>query len=145
MNAFYCSADQQLYYSNQLPQVIPSAAANKWTADIIMAHEYAHLLQGRTGISISAQALAQRSGDKATEYAYIRRLETQADCFAGMFIRSVSVSLGVQQDDLDGHRGDLRRHRGRHAERRSERRREPRAGPLPAVLGQPRHRHQRGG
>ena len=67
-----------------------------------MAHEYAHLLQGRTGISISAHALAQRSGDKATEYAYIRRLETQADCFAGMFIRSVSVSLGVQQDDLEG-------------------------------------------
>ena len=102
VNAFYCSADQQLYYSNQLPKVIPSAAGNKWTADIIMAHEYAHLLQGRTGISISTHALAQRSGDKATEYAYIRRLETQADCFSGMFIRSVSVSLGVQQDDLKG-------------------------------------------
>ena len=51
---------------------------------------------------ISTHALAQRSGDKATEFAYIRRLETQADCFSGMFIRSVSVSLGVQQDDLEG-------------------------------------------
>ena len=102
VNAFYCSADQQLYYSNQLPEVIPTAAENKWTADIIMAHEYAHLLQGRTGIAISTHALAQRSGDKATEYAYIRRLETQADCFSGMFIRAASASLGVQQDDLDG-------------------------------------------
>ena len=102
VNAFFCSADQQLYYSNQLPRTIPTVASNKWTADIIMAHEYAHLLQGRTGISISTHALAQRSGDKATEYAYVRRLETQADCFSGMFIRSASVSLGVQQDDLEG-------------------------------------------
>ena len=102
VNAFYCSADQQLYYSNLLPQAIPSVASNKWTADIIMAHEYAHLLQGRTGISISTHALAQRSGDKATEYAYIRRLETQADCLSGMFIRAASRSLGVQQDDLEG-------------------------------------------
>jgi predicted metalloprotease len=102
VNAFYCSADQQLYYSNQLPRAIPTVASNKWTADIIMAHEYAHLLQGRTGISISTHALAQRSGDKATELALIRRLETQADCFSAMFIRAASVSLGVQQDDLEG-------------------------------------------
>jgi predicted metalloprotease len=102
VNAFYCSADQQLYYSNLLPQAIPTVARNKWTADIIMAHEYAHLLQGRTGIAISTHALAQRSGDEATNFGYIRRLETQADCFSGMFLRAVSVSLGVQQEDLDG-------------------------------------------
>lgn len=102
VNAFYCSADQQLYYSNQLARVIPGVAQNKWTADIIMAHEYAHLLQGRAGISVSAHALAQRTGSKEGEYAIIRRLETQADCFSGMFIRAVSVSVGVQQADLDG-------------------------------------------
>ena len=102
VNAFYCSADQQIYYSKLLPQAIPTVAENKWTADIIMAHEYAHLLQGRTGIAISAHALGQRSGDQATNFAFIRRLETQADCFSGMFVRSVSVSIGVQQQDLDG-------------------------------------------
>ena len=103
VNAFYCSADQQLYYSNQLPQVIPSAAENEWTADIIMAHEYAHLLQGRTGYSPSRPTpgpAQRRQGGPST--AYIRRLETQADCFSGMFIRSASVSLGIQQNDLDG-------------------------------------------
>ena len=66
-------------------------AAKKWTADVVMAHEYAHLVQGRAGIAISAYALAQRSGDKGTEFAYVRRLETQADCFSGMFLRSVSL------------------------------------------------------
>ena len=102
VNAFYCSADQQLYYSNQLPNAIESVAENKWTADVVMAHEYAHLVQGRAGIAVSAHALGQRSGDKETEFAYIRRLETQADCFSGMFLRSVSRSLGIQQADLDG-------------------------------------------
>ena len=53
INAFYCSADQQVYYSNQLPRALESASENKWTADVVMAHEFGHALQGRTGILIS--------------------------------------------------------------------------------------------
>ena len=102
VNAFYCSADQQVYYSNLLPQALPTVRRNKWTADIVMAHEFGHALQGRTGILISAHALGQESSDKNTELQYMRRLETQADCFSGMFMRSVSQSLGVQQQDVDG-------------------------------------------
>jgi predicted metalloprotease len=101
INAFYCSADQQVYYSRYLPQALP-VRKSKWTADIVMAHEFGHALQGRTGILISAHALGQESGEKNTELQYMRRLETQADCFSGMFIRSVSQSIGVQQQDLDG-------------------------------------------
>lgn len=101
INAFYCSADQQVYYSRYLPQALP-VGKSKWTADIVMAHEFGHALQGRTGILISANALGQESGEKRTELQYMRRLETQADCFSGMFIRSVSESMGVQQQDLDG-------------------------------------------
>jgi predicted metalloprotease len=102
VNAFYCSADQQVYYSNLLPKALPTVRRNKWTADIVMAHEFGHALQGRTGILISAAALGQDSGDKGTELQYTRRLETQADCFSGMFMRSVSQSIGVEQQDLDG-------------------------------------------
>ena len=102
VNAFYCSADQQVYYSNLLPEALPTVRRNKWTADIVMAHEFGHALQGRTGILISAAALGQDSGDKGTELQYTRRLETQADCFSGMFMRSVSQSIGVGQQDLDG-------------------------------------------
>ena len=32
----------------------------------------------------------------------LRRLETQADCFSGQFMRSVSQSLGIQQSDVAG-------------------------------------------
>jgi uncharacterized protein len=102
INAFYCTADQQVYYSNLLPQALPTVRRNKWTADIVMAHEFGHALQGRTGILISAHALGQNSGDEATSLQYSRRLETQADCFSGMFLRAVSESIGVQQQDLDG-------------------------------------------
>jgi uncharacterized protein len=102
VNAFYCTADQQVYYSNLLPEVLPAVKRNKWTADLVMAHEFGHALQGRTGILISAHALGQNSGDEGTSLQYARRLETQADCFSGMFIRAVSQSMGVQQQDLDG-------------------------------------------
>ena len=102
VNAFYCTADQQVYYSNLLPQVLQAVRRNKWTADIVMAHEFGHALQARTGILVSAHALGQESGEKGTELQYMRRLETQADCFSGMFIRAVSQSMGVQQQDLDG-------------------------------------------
>ena len=102
VNAFYCTADQQVYYSNLLPEALPTVRQNKWTADIVMAHEFGHALQGRTGILISAHALGQNSGDEGTELRYSRRLETQADCFSGMFVRAVSQSIGVQQQDADG-------------------------------------------
>jgi uncharacterized protein len=102
INAFYCTADQQVYYSRLLPEALSTVRRNKWTADIVMAHEFGHALQGRTGILVSANALGQESGAKSTELLFTRRLETQADCFSGMFLRAVSESIGVQQQDLDG-------------------------------------------
>lgn len=105
VNAFYCSADQQVYFSNRLPDYVPIVKTEKWAADVVMAHEFGHALQARTGILISAHALAQNSGNKATELEMSRRLETQADCFAGMFTRAVSTSQGIQQSDVQGIEG----------------------------------------
>ena len=102
INAFYCSADQQVYYSDLLPQALPTVKRSKWTADIVMAHEFGHALQARTAILISAHALGQESNSKGAELEYMRRLETQADCFSGMFLLAVADSIGVQQSDLDG-------------------------------------------
>lgn len=105
VNAFYCGADQQVYYSSRLPDVVRIVRQNKWAADVVMAHEFGHALQARTGILISAKALGQQSGDQQTDLVLSRRLETQADCFSGMFMRAVSVSLGVQQSDVQGIEG----------------------------------------
>ena len=65
VNAFYCSADQQIYFSNLLPQAVPIVAEDKWAADVVMAHEFGHAIQGRTGLLISAHALAQNTDSKA--------------------------------------------------------------------------------
>jgi predicted metalloprotease len=102
VNAFYCSADQQVYFSNRLPQFVTIVATDKWAADVVMAHEFGHALQARTGILISSAALGQLSDDKSTELEFSRRSETQADCFSGMFMRAVSVSLDIQQSDVAG-------------------------------------------
>lgn len=102
VNAFYCSADQQIYFSNLLPQAVSIVRSNKWSADVVMAHEFGHAIQGRTGLLISAHALAQDAADERESNLMIRRLETQADCFAGVYTRSVSRSLGIQQTDLRG-------------------------------------------
>jgi predicted metalloprotease len=88
VNAFYCAADQQVYYSNRLDDELPIIAQDKWAADVV--------------ILISAKALGQNSNDEQTDLLYSRRLETQADCFSGMYIRSVSQSLGITQNDLAG-------------------------------------------
>ena len=102
INAFYCALDQQIYYSNLLARAIPTIEENKWSADVVMAHEFGHLLQGRLGILISRNALAQQAGTEGEVLLIVRRTETQADCFSAMFMRSVSRSLGVQQADVDG-------------------------------------------
>ncbi len=102
VNAFYCSADQQVYFSNQLADNVPIVADDKWAADVVMAHEFGHALQARTGILISSAALGQQADEKTTELEFSRRTETQADCFSGMFIRATSLSLGIHQSDVDG-------------------------------------------
>jgi predicted metalloprotease len=102
VNAFYCAGDQQVYFSNRLPDYVPIVKQNKWAADVVMAHEFGHALQARTAILISSHALGQQSGEKQTELELSRRLEVQADCLSGMFMNSVALSLGIQPSDVDG-------------------------------------------
>jgi hypothetical protein len=102
VNAFYCGADQQVYYSRLLDDSVPVVAQDKWAADVVMAHEFGHALQARTAILISSSALSQQSGSESTSLDFSRRLETQADCLSGMFIRAVQDSIGVQQSDIPG-------------------------------------------
>lgn len=102
VNASYCAADQQVYFSNLLVRELPAVGENKWVAYIIMAHEFAHALQARTNILISAKALGAQTKDRDAELLMSRRIEVQADCLSAMFLRSVSRSLEIKQDDLEG-------------------------------------------
>ena len=142
INAFWCSADQQIYFSSQLPDRL-SALRGKWAADVVMAHEFGHLLQGRTGLFAAGIIASQSAGSEKEGLIFRRRLETQADCFSGTFIRSVSTSLNIQQTDVEEILNSYVVVGDDAGERRSQRGRRPRAVPVAALLGQCRVGHQR--
>jgi hypothetical protein len=100
-NAFYCSADQKIYYATDLPSILPSDLQQaRFVVETIVAHEFGHAVQSRTGILYSFNGLESQETTKAGQNAVSRRGEQQADCFAGLFIRSVSQSAGLTQQDL---------------------------------------------
>lgn len=100
-NAFYCGADQQIYWSNTLGPVLAPFSVSKRAGDQVMAHEFGHAVQGRTGILTSRNWVLSETADEGTRLELRRRTEVQADCLAGMFLRSVSLSLGLRQADVE--------------------------------------------
>lgn len=99
-NAAYCPSDQQVYFASNLYQIIPSDLLDSpYMVESVVAHEFGHAIQGRTGILISASAWQQRvSSSDSDEIS--RRLEVQADCFAGEYVSSVSQSVGLSDQDI---------------------------------------------
>lgn len=104
VNAVYCAADQRIYYAKPLWKIFP---ANQQTlpfvVESIIAHEFGHTIQARTGILISSMAFEQNASSSEAK-VFSRRLEVQADCLAGTFTASVGPSSGLSDRDL----GNLR-------------------------------------
>lgn len=104
INAVYCSADQQIYYSKQLWKIFPAdQQRDRFVVETVLAHEFGHTIQARTGILISSMAWEQRAEEQTDSSAanvYSRRLEVQADCFSGMFSHAVAQSSGLNADEL---------------------------------------------
>ena len=99
-NAFYCSADQQIYYAQNLYQILPrSLRSQPFVPETVLAHEFGHAIQARTGILIAEGAWQQKSSDSvAAEFS--RRTETQADCLGGLFLNAVQDASAMTQTDL---------------------------------------------
>ncbi|MBN6055092.1 neutral zinc metallopeptidase [Nonomuraea sp. RK-328] len=68
-----------------------------WNGGIIsmMAHEYGHHVQNLTGLMDSWWQKTLDTGDRSGKLGLSRRLELQATCFAGMWMRSVATSYPV--------------------------------------------------
>lgn len=98
-NAFYCATDQRIYIAQDMLDVISSDLSKaRVIFNLIIAHEYGHTMQGQSGILASGNALANRdSKSKAMETS--RRLETQADCFAGAAMSSLWQGLKLTDAD----------------------------------------------
>lgn len=101
-NAVYCGADQRIYYGMELPRIFsPSLRTSRFLMEMVLAHEFGHAIQYRTGIGISSMAWEQKATTKAAANVYSRRLEMQADCMAGIWVNSVGDSQGLSNSDLD--------------------------------------------
>ncbi len=96
LNAFYCGADQNLYLAADILRILPRGAAEAPEAlDLVIAHEYGHAVQGRTGVFAASHFLAEDSDSESGAREVSRRVELQADCFAGTAMNSVSDSMDL--------------------------------------------------
>lgn len=94
-NAFYCSADQQLYFASDVLTILPSRlGGHRLALDAILGHEFGHAIQGRTAILAAATLMSQGVSERDAS-VYQRRLEVQADCLNGMFINSIAQSRQI--------------------------------------------------
>lgn len=101
VNATYCGGDQRVYYAQPLLEAFPEEIANTpYAAEMILGHEFGHAVQARTALLISEKALAQQASSEAKALDLSRRIEVQADCFAGHFINSVAVSQGLDATSI---------------------------------------------
>lgn len=99
--AFYCPANETVYYS------LPSARRAVLPKDreyliSTAAHEYAHHVQNVTGITAGYYTRYNRVyPDDVDEYTRLtRRLELQAQCFAGIFTGSNARSMRIEREAM---------------------------------------------
>lgn len=102
---FYCPADNKVYLdSTFFDQMLPRLGAKGGDAAeaYVIAHEYGHHIQNLTGVMAQVQKQGQQSGPRSPQV----RLELQADCYAGVWLRhstsdANSPIAALTQDDLD--------------------------------------------
>lgn len=99
VNAFYCGGDQRVFYSTLLTDALP-IASRPHVIELILAHEFGHAVQARTGIIVTGHLLAANATSEEESLEFQRRIETQADCLSGIFMRSVAESRGLSDGDF---------------------------------------------
>jgi uncharacterized protein len=98
---FYCPADQVVYLDLSFYQDMQSQlqAGGDFAWAYVIAHAVGHHVQQQLGTSEDVRRLQQEQGGDANELSV--RLELQADCYAGVWARTV-----YKQGDLE--KGDVR-------------------------------------
>ncbi len=98
---FYCPLDQKAYvdltFFNQLDSQF--GAPGDFAQAYVLAHEYGHHIQQQLGIEKQVRSQSNANPDDANELSV--RLELQADCFAGLWGRSVYEEGILEDGDLE--------------------------------------------
>ncbi len=117
---FYCPADQKAYLDTSFFATLSQqmGAGGDFAAAYVVAHEVAHHVQNQLGVLGQVHRLRQQSTQIEANGLTVR-LELQADCFSGVWARSVEglMERGDLQEALNAARmiGDdhLQRQAGR--------------------------------
>lgn len=100
-NAFYCPADQSIFLAPDIAAALPTGeAATPHLFDLIIAHEYAHSVQGRSGILGAMAGLQSILTDPQAALELERRNETQADCWANTTLSSLATDLELDDSSF---------------------------------------------
>ncbi|GAA0604375.1 hypothetical protein GCM10010174_21180 [Kutzneria viridogrisea] len=87
--AFYCGADNRLHMP--VDSVLEDTGGIPSVMIGVLAHEYGHHVQDLSGVLAAESRREFQAGrDSAAGNELSRRLELQANCFAGMFLASVA-------------------------------------------------------
>ncbi|MEU8248366.1 neutral zinc metallopeptidase [Nonomuraea sp. NPDC048916] len=106
MVPYYCPRNSTIYASTSAMARGNGNARGygqiiSWNGGIIsmMAHEYGHHVQNLSGLMNSWWSQTLESGNRSGKLALSRRLELQATCFGGMWMRSVATSYPISPAD----------------------------------------------
>ena len=98
---FYCPLDQTAYvdltFFRELDQRFK--APGDFAQAYVLAHEYGHHIQQQLGIEQQVRSQSESNSGDANELSV--RLELQADCFAGLWGRSVYDQGILESGDLE--------------------------------------------
>ncbi|GAA1086273.1 neutral zinc metallopeptidase [Nocardiopsis composta] len=98
--AFYCRTSTSIYIGTE-------DVVSKWKGEpngivyaSLLAHEYAHHVQGESGLLEYYHQQRGSQQDRSAQNSWTRRAELQANCLAGAFLGSIRVSYGLTSDDI---------------------------------------------
>ncbi len=99
--AFYCRASTSIYIG--VTDVVDkwNGARNGVVYASLLAHEYAHHVQGESGLLEYYHEQRDLEAGHSARNGWTRRSELQANCLAGAFLGSVRVGYPLTDDDLD--------------------------------------------
>ncbi|MFK7877388.1 MAG: neutral zinc metallopeptidase [Paracoccaceae bacterium] len=104
---FYCPADRKAYLDTAFFATLSErmGARGDFAAAYVVAHEVAHHVQNELGI-LGKVSAARRQATQVQSNALTVRLELQADCFSGVWARSVEglMERGDLQEALNAAR-----------------------------------------
>lgn len=98
---FYCPADHKVYLDLSFFQELSRrfGAHGDFAAAYVIAHEIGHHVQSLLGIEEQVRRKQQEDPDNANVYSV--QLELQADCFAGVWARSMADRGLLEQGDTE--------------------------------------------